>query len=196
MTTTATEEAPVETPMEAIPLNSLQALAAWREHKEAALRAPLSATAQAAVEMCHAANMRDREAEYLMPLPVAEPLPKRERGASMPYSRNPHVPLPERDPFTAEAGPPAPESPAQGFMPGSEEALANVEKRAGEAEDAHEAASRADLERWTGGETLGDEGPQNEALENLLDIHDTDPAGETVDETAVITGLEGDEPPA
>ena len=74
-------------------------------------------------------------------------------------------------------------------MPGSEEALANVEKRAGEAEDAHEAASRADLERWTGGETLGDEGPQNEALENLLDIHDTDPAGETADETAVITGL-------
>ena len=63
--TTATEEAPVETPMEAIPLNSLQALAAWREHKEAALRAPLSPTAQAAVEMCHAANMRDREAEYL-----------------------------------------------------------------------------------------------------------------------------------
>ena len=202
--TTATEEAPVETPMEAIPLNSLQALAAWREHKEAALRAPLSPTAQAAVEMCHAANMRDREAEYLMPLPVAEPLPKRERGASVAQPYTPGLlvtgqspsPLPERDPFTAEAGPPAPESPAQGFMPGSEEALANVEKRAGEAEDAHEAASRADLERWTGGETLGDEGPQNEALENLLDIHDTDPAGETVDETAVITGLEGDEPPA
>ena len=79
-------------------------------------------------------------------------------------------------------------------MPGSEEALANVEKRA--------EGKRQPPTRRPPGPTLS-AGPaatpsamraEKEALENFLDIQDTDPAGETADETAVITGLRATTP--
>lgn len=89
--------------------------------------------------------------------------------------------LPKRVPGAASLPPPLPYTPFPMVTP--------------EPEDAHEQASKADLARWTGGETLDEESPREEAVERLLDIHDTDPAGEPAGETAVITGLE-DEPPA
>jgi hypothetical protein len=65
-------------------------------------------------------------------------------------------------------------------MPFSEEALANVEKRAEEEAAAQQQqASTASLTVWAKGKTFDDEKAEA-AVENLLDIHDTDPAGESL----------------
>jgi hypothetical protein len=164
VTTTATEDtAQAETPE---PLTLIE-IRAWRRQERERLFARLSPEVEGSVNLCQAAMER---AAYMQP----EPLPKR---VPQPYSTHPHAPFP-----VAEVSPQPPESPMHGFtpMPFSEEALANVEKRAEEEAAAQQQqASTASLTVWAKGKTLADE-KSDEALENLLDIHDTDPAGESL----------------
>jgi hypothetical protein len=116
----------------------------------------------------------------------AEEWDKAEDGRRAGYYGSLLPPLPRRGPAASLAALPR--------LPVAEPSPEPVLAAPVVAADEHEQASKADLARWAPKETLDDEKAET-AVERVIAIHDTDPAGETADATAILPGLE-DEPPA